>query len=272
MTEISATKVKELRDKTGAGMMDCKKALTECGGDAEKAIESLRKQGILKAEKRSGRTVKEGMVQTCVKDSKAASVVEVLCETDFVAKNETFKNYVTKLAEKVAPLPGNGDLTAKVQEMEKEILTSLIATTGENMQIKRAARWEASGNSVISTYIHMGGRIAVLLEAEASAEASDTALKDICMHIAAFKPVYLRPEEIPQNILDKEREIAASQVEGNKPPEILKKIVDGKVSKWFSDTCLVKQPWLRDDKLSLEKANPKIDLKRFLRWEVGEEL
>ncbi len=267
MVEISAAVVKELRDKTGAGMMDCKKALTECGGDFDKAIESLRKQGIIKAEKKAGRSVKEGLIRISIKGG-AAAVAEVMCETDFVAKNEKFQKFVEDLASKAADMPDTGDLSQKAQEAGKAEITGLIAVIGENMQIRRVTRW--AGDGVFGSYLHMGGKIGVLVEVEG--KPTETALKDICMHVAAFSPKYVRPEDIPAAIIEKEKEIGASQVEGNKPKEIVEKIVVGKLNKWFSDVCLVRQPWLRDDKVSVEKANPGVKIRRFLRWEVGEEV
>lgn len=270
MAEVTANTVKELRDKTGAGMMDCKKALDEAGGNIDKAIEILRKQGSAKAEKRAARTVKQGMICSVVKGDIGA-MVEVLCETDFVANNEKFRAYVKEVCKKNETLPKTGDVTADVQALEKERLVQLIATTGENMQLRRAVRWQSAG--ICATYLHMGGRIGVLIDVEGDVQ-QPAVLNDICMHIAAFRPQYLRPEEIPQDVISKEKEIAASQVQaaGNKPPEILEKIIVGKVNKWYTEVCLTRQPWLRDDKVSVEKATPGVKIKRFLRWEVGEEI
>ncbi len=270
MAEISASQVKELRDKTGAGMMDCKNALAEAGGDFTTALDNLRKQGIVKAEKKSGRTTKQGIIQISV-DGKTAAVVEVLCETDFVAKNEKFKEYVSSLAEKTLKLNATGDISSKVQEIEKDTISGLIATIGENMQIRRALKW-ISEEGVCASYIHLGGKIGVLLDVSGDV-SNETVLKDICMHIAAFRPTYLCPDCIPAEIISKEKEIAASLIVAeNKPKEMVEKILSGKISKWFTEVCLVKQPWLRDDKLSVEKANPTVKIKRFLRWEVGEEI
>ncbi|HOK05059.1 MAG TPA: translation elongation factor Ts [Victivallales bacterium] len=265
MPEITAAMVKELRDKTDAGMMDCKKALTETGGDMEKAIEYLRKTGAAKAEKKSGRAVKEGLIAAHI-DSKVGALVEVLCETDFVAKNEKFRDFIRELAKTAAEIQKEGDVTNDIRIKAGEKLTQMIAVIGENMQISRAIRWE-SRNGLCSAYLHMGGKIAVMIEAEGV--TNPTILNDVCMHIAAFTPKYIVPEDIPSDIIAKEKEIAKSQL-GNKPPQILEKILDGKISKWYSEVCLMKQPWIRDDKISTEKAVPGLKVRRFVRWHVGE--
>jgi elongation factor Ts len=266
MADISASMVKELRDKTGAGMMDCKKALVKAGGDVEKAIEELRKSGIAKAEKKSGRAVNEGKIISKVDGGKGA-LVEVLCETDFVAKNEKFINFISEVADRVLAADGNGDISEKVQEQEKEILTGMIATIGENMQIRRAVRWESAGK--VASYLHMGGRIGVMVDVEGVED--EAVLNDLCMHIAAFKPQFICPDSIPAEVIEKEKEIAAAQVAG-KPAEIIDKIVMGKINKWFGEVCLVKQPWIKDDKSCFAKVAPGAKVNRFLRWEVGEEI
>lgn len=263
---ITAEMVKELRDKTGAGMMDCKKALTDAGGDMEKAIDNLRKSGIAKAEKKAGRTTKEGKIVACIKGGKGA-LVEALCETDFVASNEKFKNFIAALAERVLAVDGNGCVSEKVQELEKDNLVAMVATIGENMQLRRSAKWETAGK--LAAYLHMGGRIGVMIDVEG--ETDDATLNDICMHIAAFRPSYICSCCIPEEVLRREQEIAAAQVVG-KPENIVAKIVEGKINKWYSDVCLVNQPWIKDDKTSLAKLKPNLKVKRFVRWEVGEEL
>ncbi len=266
MATISAQTVKELRDKTDAGMMDCKKALVEADGDMEKAVDILRKSGIAKAEKKSGRATKEGKIVSFI-DGGTGVMVEALCETDFVATNDKFIDYVNAVAEKTAAFSEDGCVSAQVAESEKDSLTALIATIGENMQLRRAVRWSSNGKC--ASYLHMGGRIGVLVDVEGDVE--DSVLTDLCMHIAAFKPEFVAPEDIPAEVIAKEKEIAAGQVEG-KPAEIMEKIVMGKISKWYKAVCLNQQPWIRDDKMSVEKANPSMTIKRFLRWEIGEAL
>ena len=266
MANISALMVKQLRDKTDAGMMDCKKALTEANGDMDKAVDVLRKSGIAKAEKKSGRKVKEGKIVSYI-DNNIGVLLEVLCETDFVANNEKFKNYANDVAKKAAALSEDGDISAQIAEQEQTNLTALIATIGENMQLRRVVRWSSNGKC--ASYLHMGGRIGVLVDIEG--EFTDEVPADLCMHIAAFKPRYVAPENIPAEIVAKEKEIAAGQVEG-KPAEIIEKIVMGKINKWYKEVCLTQQAWIRDDKTSVAKANPGMVIKRFLRWEIGEEL
>jgi elongation factor Ts len=232
----------------------------------EKAVDVLRKSGIAKAEKKSGRAVKEGKIISLV-DGDTGVMLEALCETDFVATNDKFVEYVTDLATRVSKMDDDGDISAKVAEMEEESLTKLIATIGENMQVRRTIRWTGAGKC--ATYIHGGGRIGVMVQVEG--DVDDAVLTDICMHIAAFKPTYTVPADIPADVVAREREVAAGQVEG-KPAEIIDKIVNGKINKWYKEICLMQQAWIRDDKQSVEKAIPGVVVKQFVRWEIGEEL
>ncbi|MCK5802286.1 MAG: translation elongation factor Ts, partial [Lentisphaeria bacterium] len=194
--------------------------------------------------------------------------VEVLCETDFVAKTEAFKAFCDGLLGRVfADYDDDGIISEKVTEAEQTTLTGLIGTIGENMQVRRTARW--TGDNTLASYIHMNGNIGVMIEVEG--ESDDELLHNICLHIAAFNPRYITPEEVSESVLEKEREIAAAQAEG-KPENIIDKIVMGKINKWYSEVCLARQPWIRDDKTSLAKIAPKMTVKRFIRWQVGEEL
>ncbi len=263
---ITAAMVKKLRDKTGAGMLDCKKALINVDGDFEAAFDELRKSGIAKAEKRAGRSTKEGKVFISVKDGKAA-VVEVLCETDFVSKNEKFNVFAGEIVERVVEYDADGDVSEKAQELEKDNVIGMISTIGENIQLRRAARWATSDK--VGTYLHMGGRIGVMVEV--AGEIADDILSDLCMHIAAFNPQYIAAEDIPAGIIDKEKEIATAQLTG-KPENIIEKILVGKINKWYTEVCVTKQPWLKDDKSCFAKVAPKARIKRFIRWQVGEEL
>jgi elongation factor Ts len=265
MANISASLVKDLREKTGAGMMDCKKALVAADGDIEKAIENLRKSGIAKAEKKSGRATTEGKIISVIEGAKGA-LVEVLCETDFVATNEKFIEFVKGVAERSLSLE-DGDVSEKVQANESENLVSMIATIGENMQIRRAVKWDSAGS--VASYLHQGGRIGVMVDVEG--DCDQDIMTDICMHIAAFNPQYICQDCIPADVIEKEKEIAGAQMQG-KPADILEKIVMGKINKWYSEVCLVKQPWIKDDKSCLAKINPNIKVKRFVRWQVGEEI
>ncbi|NCC94385.1 MAG: translation elongation factor Ts, partial [Opitutae bacterium] len=205
MAAITAKMVQDLREKTGAGMMDCKKALSAADGDMELAIENLRKSGAAKAEKKSGRSTNQGKVLTAVEDGKA-SIIEVLCETDFAAKTDKFVDMVNKFAADMLAMPGNGDISAEVQESEKAALTDAIGVIGENMQIRRAAKWE--GGEKYVSYHHDGGRVSVLVEV--AGEDDPVVLNDICLHIAAFRPRYIIESDVPAEVIAKEKEIAAA--------------------------------------------------------------
>jgi len=234
--------------------------LKEADGDLSEAVDVLRKSGIAKAEKKSGRTAKEGVIATKVTDNGSA-LIELLCETDFVAKNDKFRAYADEILDKVIALNSDGDVSDKINETEKDNLVSMIATIGENMQIRRAARW----NGNCASYIHGGGRIGVMIEFEGDAVPTN----DICMHIAAFNPLYICSKCIPEEIVSKEKEIHAAQLTG-KPENMIEKIIMGKLAKWHKEVCLNDQPWVRDDKISTAKANPNTKVKRFVRWQVGE--
>lgn len=267
MPDITAKMVKELRDMTDAGMMDCKKALIETGGDMDAAVEHLRKAGIAKAAKKAGRTATEGRVAACIKDG-IGVLVEVLCETDFVARNEVFNEYAQGLAARIADdYSGDRDLGEEVSAAEKDNVGELVGKIGENIQLRRAQRWESDGT--LAYYLHMGGKIGVM--ADIGGDVTDEMANDICMHIAAFNPHYVSPDQVPESIVEKEREIAEAQVTG-KPDNIIDKIVDGKIRKWYTEVCLTEQPWLRDDKTTLSKLAPNVEIRRFVRWQVGEEL
>jgi elongation factor Ts len=262
--EISAQMVNELRAKTGAGMMDCKKALAKVDGNMENAIDELRKSGIAKAATKADRAVKDGLVIAIIQD-KVAVQVEVLCETDFVAKTDKFRAFATSVAEQAITMAADGDVTAALVEAYKGKLSEMIATIGENMQIRRAVRW-TTATGRFTSYSHMGGKLGVLVEVDG--EGDNALLADIGMHIAAFNPSYIVPAEIPADVIAREQEVAAGQVVG-KPANIVENIVKGKINKWYSDVCLMKQPWLRDDKSCLEKVAPKLKVKRFARWQLG---
>jgi elongation factor Ts len=266
MADISAKTVKELRDKTGVGMMECKKALEATNGDMEAAIEELRKAGITKAEKKAHRTAKEGRVLAQVENG-VAVLAEVLCETDFVAKTDDFQEFTAKVVACAVAQDADGCVSEAVAEATKADMTALIGKVGENMQVRRVARWKVAGTC--SSYLHMGGKIGVL--AEVDGEADEELLHDLCLHIAAFNPSFIAPADVPADLLAKEREIAEAQVVG-KPANIIDKIVSGKISKWYTEVCLVQQPWVKDDKQCFAKIAPKVTVKRFLRWQVGEEI
>ena len=275
---ITASQVKELREKTGAGMMDCKKVLTETNGDEEKAIELLRERGIAKAAKKSDRIAAEGLVETYIsEDGKVGSIVEVNAETDFVAKNEEFRNFVADVAKQVAQEnPENIEalLNQKsIAESDKtvgEVLTGKIATIGENMSIRRFERFET--NNLIESYIHGDGKIAVLVEIE---NGTHELAKDICMQIAAARPEYLDKDAVPAERLAKEMEILKAQaINEGKPEAIAEKIVQGRLGKFYSEICLVEQEFVKDSDIKVGKlvADKGAKIVRFARFEKGEGL
>ena len=275
---ITASQVKELREKTGAGMMDCKKVLTETNGDEEKAIELLRERGIAKAAKKSDRIAAEGLVETFIsEDGKVGAVVEVNAETDFVAKNEEFRNFVADVAKQVA-MENPADVEAlleqkSIAESDKtvgEVLTGKIATIGENMSIRRFARFET--NNLIESYIHGDGKIAVLVEIE---NGTHELAKDICMQIAAARPEYLDRDSVPEERLAKEMEILKAQaINEGKPEAIAEKIVQGRLGKFYSEICLVEQEFVKDSDIKVGKlvADKGAKIVRFERFEKGEGL
>ena len=275
---ISASQVKELREKTGAGMMDCKKVLTETDGDFEKAIELLRERGIAKAAKKSDRIAAEGLVTTYISnDGKVGTVVEVNAETDFVAKNEEFKSFVADVAKQVVEKNPtdvedllNQTSIAEPDKTVKEVLTNKIATIGENMSIRRFERFET--NNLIESYIHGDGKIAVLVEME---NGTTELAKDVCMQIAAARPEYLDRDAVPQERVAKEMEILKAQaMNEGKPAEIAEKIVLGRIGKFYGEICLVEQEFVKDPDIKVGKLVESKGAKivRFARFEKGEGL
>ena len=273
---ITASQVKDLREKTGAGMMDCKKVLTETDGDMEKAIELLRERGIAKAAKKSDRVAAEGLVTAYVsEDGKVGAVAEVNAETDFVAKNDEFRAFANDVAKQVAVKNPKDveELLAQTfindeTKTVSEVLTNKIATIGENMSIRRFERFEGAG--LVEQYIHGDGKIGVLVELE----GGDTELaKDICMQIAAARPEFLDRESVPAERLAKEMEILKAQaMNEGKPEAIAEKIVQGRVGKFYSEICLVDQEFVKnpDMKVSELVASKNAKIVRFARFEKGE--
>ena len=273
---ITAALVKELREKTGAGMMDCKKVLTETDGDLEKAAELLRERGIAKAAKKSGRIAAEGLVEAYIsEDGKVGAVVEVNSETDFVAKNEEFQKFVMDVAKQVVEKnPATvEELLAQPSIAEEgktvnEVLVNKIATIGENMSIRRFARFESNG--LVAKYIHGNGKIAVLVNMEnGNAELA----KDICMQIAAARPEFVSREEVPADRLEKEKEILKAQtMNEGKPEAIAEKIVQGRIGKFYSEICLVDQAFVKnpDMKVSQLLKEKDAEVVEFARFEKGE--
>ena len=272
---ITTALIKELRERTGAGMLDCKKALEENGGDIEKAIDWLREKGIAKAAKKSGRVAAEGLVFAAVSaDRKKGAILEFNSETDFVAKNDEFKTF----GEKLVQLSLEHDLTSedelKVFELEgkkvEDNLTELIAKIGENMNIRRLKLVSTDG--FIETYIHLGGKIGVLLNVsgEATPENVEKA-KGVAMHVAAMDPKYLNSDQVTADDLEREKEIARHQLQQEgKPENIIEKILEGKMRKFYEENCLVNQKYVRDDSVTIEKFIAPSSIISFDRFKVGE--
>lgn len=272
---ITAELVKQLREKTGAGMMDCKKVLTETDGDMEKAAELLRERGIAKAAKKSSRVAAEGLVATYVsEDKKVGSAVEVNAETDFVAKNDEFRTFVADIARQVAiknPATLEELLNQKYLDTDstvQEVLTNKIATIGENMSIRRFVRYESEG--LVESYVHGDGKIAVLVNFE---KGEEVLAKDVCMQIAAAKPEYLSREEVPAEEVQKEMEILKVQaMNEGKPAEIAEKMVQGRIGKFYSEICLLDQEFVKDSSMKVGDLIKSKDAKivAFARLEKGE--
>lgn len=276
---ITAGMVKDLREKTGVGMMECKKALEENAGDMEKAIVWLRERGMSRAAKKEGRTAAEGLVEVLVSpDHKAGVLVELNCETDFASKNEEFR----KLAHDVATLAhknkmGSADelLSAKLPAggTVKEALTGLIAKIGENMQLRRVKVLTVN-NGIVAGYSHMGGKIGTLVAIEGAAGADELA-KDVAMHIAAANPRYLVDAEVDASELEQEKEIARKRLqEEGKPADLIEKILVGQMKKFYKEVCLTEQAFIKDPNVSVAKHVDNVKkgakISSFSRFQLGE--
>ena len=268
---ITATMVKELRDKTGAGMMDAKKALVEVDGDMDKAMEVLRQKGIASADKKMGRIAAEGRIGSFVSASVGA-MIEVNCETDFVAKNEEFIELTNNLAELVATA-NPADVEAllattcpKCGKVVEEALKEKIASIGEKITIRRFVRYEGA----VASYVH-NGKIGVLLNAD---NKDEELLNDICLHIASSAPKFVSRNEIPQSVIDEETRIEMGKEDlQNKPEAIRGKIVEGRVNKLMAERCLLEQPFVKDPSVTVgQLVEGKLTIKSFTRYELGEGL
>lgn len=292
---ITASMVKELREMSGAGMMDCKKALTETDGDFDKAIEFLREKGLATAQKKAGRIAAEGIVATTIKDDgKTAAIVEVNAETDFVAKNEVFQGYVKEVVEQAANTTAS-DIDAFLAEpwaldssvTVSEKLSAMIAKIGENMNIRRFEKI-VSEDGIVVSYIHAGGKIGVLVEAktEANSDAVKEALKNVAMQIAALNPKYVSTDEVPEDYKEHEKEILMAQAKNDpknagKPENIIEKMITGRLNKELKEVCLLEQEYVKaENKETVAKyleqvskeAGTSVTLKQFVRFETGEGL
>ncbi len=280
---FTANDVKTLREKTNAGMMDCKKALEQSKGDMQGAIEILRKRGLAVAQAKAGRTASEGILGFyCDPKGKEALLAEVNCETDFVVKTDDFQKFVAKVTDVIKQkAPKNLEQLFELKypsgETVKEALDALIGKIGENIQLRRFEHWKAGNpNEVIGLYIHAGSKIGVLVSlTDSGGKATTEAAKEIAMHVAAMHPAYVRRDEVPESILQKEREIQHATVDTKKPAEIQNKIIEGKLGKFFSDVCLEEQIFVKDleGKKSvkdwLKGISPTAKIEKFVRLQVG---
>ena len=272
MAQITAALVKELREITGAGMMDCKKALVECEGDTDKAIDYLREKGIAKAAKKAGRIASEGVV-AAASDGKTACIVEINSETDFVAKNENFLALVKKIAEHiVACKPADMDALNASQMDGKtvaEVMTEAVASIGEKLSLRRFEVYTTEDGQ-LATYIHMGGKIGVIVELSGG---DKTLGKDVAMQIAAAKPQCIGREDVDQEALAHEREVLRKQaLEEGKPEKIVEKMVDGRINKYYKEVCLVEQEFVKDSDKTIKDILAGVEVRRFARFEMGEGL
>ena len=286
MAEISAGVVKALREQTGAGMMDCKKALADAAGDATRAVEILRERGLAKAVKRAGREASEGAVAIGI-DGAAGALVELRCETDFVAKTPKFQELAAELAALAAKRPELSD-AAKLgdaslgSEKVSEKLAGAMSTIGENIVLARVARLEAPKGGLVGGYVHAGGKLGVLVALAApSGDAAKALVKDLAMHVAAAdpSPVAVDRSGVPADLLEKERELYRRQAEGEgKPAPVIEKIVEGRVRKFYGEIVLTEQPFVKDPDQTiaklLEAASAKlggpVSISGFLRFKLGE--
>lgn len=273
---VTAAMVKELREKTGAGMMDCKKALTECNGDMDKAIEYLREKGLAKAAKKADRIAAEGLT-TVVVDGNTAVILEMNCETDFVAKNETFQQFLAQTSQwllKYQPQNVEEALALKVdgEETLEQKLHGMISKIGENMKLRRFEIVKKSDQEAFGAYIHMGGTISVLAVLENTTDAE--LAKDVAMHIAALNPRYISREDVPQEVVNKEREILRQQaLNEGKPEHIVEKMVEGRLGKFYQEVCLLEQEFVKNPDLTVAKLLKQagdVKVKLFFRYQLGE--
>ncbi len=273
---IDAQTVKTLREKTNAGLMECKRALAESNGDMEAAIDILRKKGAASAAKKADREAKEGIIaQAILSGAKTGVLVEVNCETDFVAKNDQFKAFCEELAKKIAANPSvdlEADRVAAVQKI------------GENIQVRRSERIEVKDNGLVAAYIHTGGKVGVLVEVGAekpetgSQDAFKQLVRDITLQIAAANPICISRDQVPADLVARERAIHADTVPPGKPAQVVEKIIDGKMGKFYAGICLVEQAFIKNPDQSIQQLmdeqskalGDKLSIRRIVRYMVGE--
>ena len=270
-TKITAAMVKDLREKTGAGMMDCKKALTATDGDAAAAVDWLREKGIAKAAKKEGRVAAEGAVGAYITpDGKTGAVVEINCETDFAAGNEQFKSLLAKVAQHIAETKPTDLDALNESELDgqkvSDLITNATATIGEKMSLRRFACYESAGR--LASYIHMGGKIGVLVNLTGGDEQLG---KDVAMQIAAAAPIAIDDSGVPQDIIDHESEVARKQaLEEGKPEKIVDRIVEGRIKKYLKEVCLIDQIFVKDSEKTMKDVLGDVKVTEFTRFMLGE--
>ena len=274
--------IMELRKKTGAGVADCKKALTECNGDMEKAVDFLREKGIATAAKKASRIAAEGVVLAKVEGATGA-LVEVNCETDFVAKGSQYLDFVAGVAEYV--VKNDVQTIEELVAAKNEETVNATAKIGEKIAIRRFAKYTAS-NGLVESYIHMGGKVGVLVELEGcTCDSAKELAHDVALQIAAAKPLYLVADEVPAEVVEHEKEILLAQIKNDpklasKPEMVINKMVEGKINKYYDENCLLRQAFVKDPSLTIEKLvksyadkmGKELSIKRFTRFEMGEGL
>jgi elongation factor Ts len=280
-TQISAQMVNDLRASTGAGLMDCKRALVEANGNIDAAVDILRKKGLASAAKKADRAANEGLVASAISaDGKSGAIVQVACETDFVAKTDGFKEMVASMASHALANSPADVATMEGQTMTsgatvKDTIAATVGKLGENMALKKV---QTLSGDVVASYIHMGGKVGVLvaLNSTSAADEVKTLARDICMHIAASSPVVVSRDQMPAELVAKEKEIATEQAAG-KPAQAIEKIVSGKVNKFYEQNCLLEQPFVKNPDQSItatvegvaKSTGATISVKSFARFQVG---
>jgi len=276
---ISAALVKTLRDRTGLGMMQCKEALAEAGGDMEKAVDVLRQKGLKSADKKADRATSQGRIGALVKGNRAV-LIELNCESDFVAINEAFVALLNRLCVLAADAPNAPASPEAFLGMSfggttiEAILKDAVAKTGENIRLRSLVRYDAPAGAALGFYIHPPGRIAVLMEGSGAQDPAkaEAALRDVCMHVAAVNPVSVSPDDIPAAVLEREKAVYAVQIHG-KPPQVAEKMLKGKLEAFFAERCLVRQAFVKNPTVTvadhLKAAAAGLSVKRFVRLEIG---
>jgi elongation factor Ts len=287
---ISATAVKELRDKTNAGMMDCKKVLTETNGDLDAAIKLLRERGIAKAGAKADRAANEGIISARVSaDGTSGLLLEINCETDFVSKNENFQSFVNSIADAVAASDAADHSAALAVNLSghsiDESVKAKVVELGENLQFRKYVRFNTEAGGVIASYIHPPGKVGVLIEvgttnaATAGSDSFKELVRDLTLHIAACAPKGLSRDDIPAAIVDAERDIFRARLaDSGKPENIIENILKGQVNKFFAESCFLEQPFVKDDKQTVtqlleakgKEIGDTLSVKRFVRFGLGE--